>query len=104
MLEPQDEQICGMMCIQTNKPKNEQKEINNMIPYHEQDTVANGVIPYPFECFYSLSKGIRTMVEAHWHYYIEMLYSLTGNLKVFLNGESYDFNKGINKGRLFRDT
>ena len=63
-------------------------------PRFEKDIPSNVLIKYPFLCHTQKSKRNTIAVDAHWHYYIEMIYSLSGKCKVILNGSSHDFNKG----------
>lgn len=49
---------------------------------------------YPFECFISDNHGKDMHINPHWHYYIELLYSISGQAKVFLGGECYLFHQG----------
>jgi AraC family transcriptional regulator, melibiose operon regulatory protein len=63
-------------------------------PRFEKDNPNNVLIKYPFLCHTQKSKKNSVAVDAHWHYYIEMLYSLSGKCKVFIGGCCHDFNKG----------
>lgn len=63
-------------------------------PYFEKDFPSDATIKYPFLVHTQKTKRNTIAVDAHWHYYIEMLYSLSGKAKVFLGGTSHDFNKG----------
>lgn len=63
-------------------------------PYYEKDIPSDATIKYPFLIHTQKTKRNTLAVDAHWHYYIEMLYSLSGNARVFLGGVSYDFSKG----------
>lgn len=63
-------------------------------PFFESHRPSIGGIEYPFGCHFQESRGTGPMAYAHWHYYIEMLYSLSGRARVILGGVSYDFNKG----------
>jgi AraC family transcriptional regulator, melibiose operon regulatory protein len=62
--------------------------------YFESGRLTIGDIQYPFSCHYQESRGKEIMANAHWHYYIEMLYSLSGRARVILGGVNYIFNKG----------
>lgn len=63
-------------------------------PYFEPQHSTYDGIQYPFSSHIQKSKGNKLVVNAHWQYYIEMLYSLSGKAWVFLGGKRYAFNKG----------
>jgi AraC family transcriptional regulator, melibiose operon regulatory protein len=63
-------------------------------PYFEKDFPLDATIKYPFLVHTQKTKRNTLAVDAHWHYYIEMLYSLSGKAEVFLGGTSHVFNKG----------
>lgn len=65
-----------------------------MEAYYEDVHYFYNNILYPFSCHMQESIERRLMVDAHWHYYIEMLYNVEGNAKVVLGGDSYPFCKG----------
>lgn len=62
-------------------------------PYKEEKRQENGV-PSPFHCHMQYQFGAGDMVDAHFHDYIEILYCLEGDIKVFLDGISYSFTVG----------
>ncbi len=63
-------------------------------PYFEPVVPKIGDIEYFFECHLDEGRRREIRASAHWHYYIEILYMLTGSARVILGGVSYDFNKG----------
>lgn len=63
-------------------------------PYFEEIRPAVGDIQYPFKCHIQQSQGKVLIVDAHWHYYIEMLYCLSGMGRVILGGMNYHFGAG----------
>ncbi|GAB6989241.1 helix-turn-helix domain-containing protein [Paenibacillus pini] len=62
--------------------------------YFESNRSPMGSIHYPYECMIQSSVGSRWVVHPHWHIYIEILYFLSGQAKVFLGGESHILSKG----------
>lgn len=58
------------------------------------EPIRSGYNSCPFSCHTQKSSSARLLARAHWHYYIEMLFSLSGKAKVFLNGKCYSFNEG----------
>lgn len=65
-----------------------------METFYEEQTYLDEGILYPFECHLQKSLGKVLIAEAHWHYYIELLYCLSGKAQVFISGKSYNFNIG----------
>lgn len=63
-------------------------------PYFEQKNLPQGTIQCPFECNIHRSVGKSILVNPHWHYYIEMLYSISGKARVMLSGKNYSFVPG----------
>lgn len=63
-------------------------------PFFEARRPMIGDIEYPFECNFQESKRREPMAHAHWHYYIEMLYSVSGKARVILGGVGYSFEEG----------
>ncbi|AUS96851.1 hypothetical protein CDQ84_09965 [Clostridium thermosuccinogenes] len=63
-------------------------------PYFESDRPASGTLQYPFSCHLENTRKRAFKVNAHWHYYIEILYSLSGTARVILGGACYSLNKG----------
>ncbi len=49
---------------------------------------------YPFYCFTNSSWQNIFPMEAHWHYYVEILYCTLGIGKVIINGYTYEFCQG----------
>lgn len=62
--------------------------------YYEPERPVFGTLQYPFTCHIEDSRGKRLAVNAHWHYYIEILYCLSGHARVILGGTCYTFSKG----------
>ncbi|HEY2491662.1 MAG TPA: AraC family transcriptional regulator [Paenibacillus sp.] len=65
-----------------------------MEAYFESNRSPMGSIHYPYECMVHSSVGNRWVVNAHWHIYIEILYFLSGQAKVYLGGECHLLSKG----------
>lgn len=63
-------------------------------PYFEPVMPTYDALSCPFGCHMQQSAGKGIAVDAHWHYYIEMLFSLSGKASVFLGGKCYSFNEG----------
>ncbi|MEI6132091.1 MAG: AraC family transcriptional regulator [Bacillota bacterium] len=61
--------------------------------YEEEKHFEFGVA-YPFQSHITTNSGIGVMAEAHLHSYIEILFGLSGNADIYLNGRRYDFNVG----------
>jgi AraC-like DNA-binding protein len=59
-----------------------------------EDIQLNISSPYPFSCAISHSRGKDFIIHPHWHYYIELLFFLSGHARIFLGGEAYGANKG----------
>jgi AraC-like DNA-binding protein len=59
-----------------------------MEPYFE-DIRLSGSEPYPFSCSVSHSKGMDFLIHPHWHYYIEILYFLSGQARIYMGRDSY---------------
>ncbi|OAB37858.1 hypothetical protein PMSD_08365 [Paenibacillus macquariensis subsp. defensor] len=62
--------------------------------YFESNHSPSGSVHYPYECMIHTSVGSRWVATAHWHVYIEILYFLSGQAKVFLGGECHILSKG----------
>jgi AraC-like DNA-binding protein len=62
--------------------------------FYEEGAIFKDGIQYPFSCHVQKGFGKCKMVNAHWHYYIELLYCLSGKAEVFISGRSYNFRKG----------
>ena len=65
-----------------------------MEPFYEEHTNLNEGILYPFECHIQKGLGKVTVANAHYHYYIELLYCISGKAQVFIAGKSYNFYVG----------
>lgn len=65
-----------------------------METFYEEHTDLNEGILYPFDCHIQKGLGKVTLANAHWHYYIELLYCVSGKAQVFISGDNYDFNVG----------
>lgn len=63
-------------------------------PYFEEIKTSPDGIRYPFDCFISDSKGDNFNILPHWHYYIELLFFLEGNARVFVGGEYSNVTAG----------
>ncbi|MBC7958943.1 MAG: helix-turn-helix transcriptional regulator [Vallitaleaceae bacterium] len=61
--------------------------------YQEVPTLNQGIL-YPFSIHLQQGFGKITMVNAHWHYYIELLYCTSGKAKVYISEKSYNFTAG----------
>jgi len=65
-----------------------------METFYEEQTYLNEGILYPFECHVQTGSGKVTIANAHYHYYIELLYCISGKAQVFIDGKNYNFNIG----------
>ena len=63
-------------------------------PRYEDTDFKNGPILYPFVVHTQKNHGQPLMIDAHWHYDIEILYALKGKARIFLNGRFYTFAEG----------
>lgn len=63
-------------------------------PYFEEIKIGWGDAQYPFDCQISHNKKKDFLINPHWHYYIEILYFLSGQAKILLGGQCYLANKG----------
>ena len=61
--------------------------------YEEKFDFGEEII-YPVQCHVQRANGRVMMVNAHWHYYIELLFCLTGEAQVFISGKNYKFEVG----------
>ncbi|MBU3191033.1 AraC family transcriptional regulator [Clostridium bowmanii] len=61
--------------------------------YEEKINLKEGIL-YPFECHIQKGLGKGILANAHYHYYIELLYCISGKAQVFISGKSYDFYVG----------
>lgn len=62
-------------------------------PYFEEIKIGWGEAQYPFDCQISDNRKEDFIINSHWHYYIEILYFLSGQAKVLLGGEWYIASK-----------
>ena len=63
-------------------------------PYFEEMSWDEGSEHNPFSCFITDGYGRKINIDPHWHYYIEMLYSIEGQAQVVLAGKRYALNQG----------
>lgn len=70
------------------------RKMHMVEPYFEIDHPSEGVLNCPFECHVQKCKPNSMATDAHWHYSIEILYSLSGKARIFVGGISQDFSKG----------
>lgn len=61
--------------------------------YREEEHLENGM-RRPFESHIQSLHGRGIMSDPHYHEYIEILYGMEGEIRVFLDGKSYDFSTG----------
>lgn len=62
-------------------------------PYFEEIKIGWEKAQYPFDCTISDNKKRDFLIKPHWHYYIEILYFLSGKAKVLLDGEWHIVHK-----------
>lgn len=65
-----------------------------MESFYEEGAILKEGIQYPFDCHVQKGLGKCEMANAHWHYYVELLYCLSGKAQVFIAGSSYNFEIG----------
>ncbi|MBU3113283.1 AraC family transcriptional regulator [Clostridium lacusfryxellense] len=65
-----------------------------METFYEEQTYLNEGVLYPFECHVQNGLGKGILANAHYHYYIELLYCISGKAQVFIAGKSYNFYVG----------
>lgn len=65
-----------------------------MEAFFENREIAAGQAYLPFTCHTQTWRGNPVLAEAHWHYDLEILYSVQGKATVFLNGHFYPLRKG----------
>lgn len=61
--------------------------------YEERVFLREGIL-YPFECHRQKAFEKRQMVDAHWHYYIELLYCIAGSAQILISGNQHEFGVG----------
>lgn len=59
----------------------------------EKQTYIDG-LPCEYLCHIENIKGIKTVFPAHYHYYIELLYGISGEFQVLLDGRYHCFGGG----------
>ena len=52
------------------------------------------IINNPLECFYFNSETNNFPVRAHWHYYMEIIYMITGDANIIVDNHSYLVSPG----------
>lgn len=62
--------------------------------YPEQKKEVINGISYNYLCHYQDVSGEGNVYPAHYHSYIEILYGISGDYEVFLNGKSHRFSSG----------
>ncbi|HEY5562977.1 MAG TPA: AraC family transcriptional regulator [Clostridiaceae bacterium] len=63
-------------------------------PYFEEFQFGSTDIIYPFNCSICDNSNKEMIYHSHWHYYIELLYILQGEARIFLGGDYFDTSKG----------
>jgi AraC-like DNA-binding protein len=62
--------------------------------YYVEKKISNGEIPSQYSVHVQHSDGPVTMVYAHIHDYIEIIYALSGEYRIALNNKEFDFSSG----------
>jgi AraC-like DNA-binding protein len=62
--------------------------------YYIEEKYTAGDLPLPFSAHTQQAMGMATMVHAHIHSYIEILYTLSGQFRILLNNKDYSFGPG----------
>ncbi len=65
-----------------------------MIGFYEDEKFVENGIAYPFKSHIQESEGQSTMVGAHYHTHIEILYCLSGQFRVILDGVDFLIDRG----------
>ena len=65
-----------------------------MEAYHEEVNHSDTGIPYPFSSHLENHTGSTLIAQAHWHDHIEILYGLSGNVKIYLDCDTYNLFPG----------
>lgn len=65
-----------------------------MEDFYEESVFLRDGIRYPFECHRQKAADKRQMVDAHWHYYIELLYCIAGSASILISGNKHEFSVG----------
>ena len=52
------------------------------------------IINNPIECFYFSSETDPFPVRAHWHYYMEIIYMISGTATIFVDNTTYPVSQG----------
>ena len=64
-----------------------------METFYEETNLNEGIL-YPFQCHVEKGFGKSTVANAHYHYYIELLYCISGSAQVFISDKNYNFDIG----------
>lgn len=64
------------------------------LSYYVEEKKTNSETPLQFSVHTQETIGKNTMVYAHIHDYIEILYALSGEFQIFLNNNEYSFSTG----------
>lgn len=64
-----------------------------METFYEETNLNEGIL-YPFQCHVEKGLGKGTVANAHYHYYIELLYCISGSAQVFISDKNYNFDIG----------
>ena len=62
--------------------------------YPEEEKLYIDGIACQYLCHIQTSEKSGNVFPAHFHYYIEMLYALSGNFRIYLNGNYHEFATG----------
>lgn len=65
-----------------------------MEDFYEESVFLREGILYPFECHNQKAFEKRQMVDAHRHYYIELLYCIAGSAQILISGNKHEFGIG----------
>jgi len=65
-----------------------------MLSFYEEKEISDKGVRYPFSGHIQEKCETGLMAPAHVHDYIEILYCLSGNIKIYLNGKGYTFSDG----------
>jgi len=65
-----------------------------MEDFYEESVFLREGIRYPFECHSQKAFEKRQMVDAHWHYNIELLYCISGSAQILISGNEHQFGIG----------
>lgn len=62
--------------------------------YYVEERIVSGDVPMQFSAHVQEAFGSQTMIRAHIHEYIEIIYALSGNYQISLNNKDYTFETG----------